>query len=115
MKKLLFRFRIHKSATNIILTSLASLSLGLFFAFLGKNNLLSFAFFGLFILLSIFSTVINIGSSIYYDREKIVWKILPVIFSELNLNKETTRITIHCIKEANKERYIQLTPYYPTG
>ena len=115
MTKALFFLRIHKSATNIIITSLASLSLGLFFAFFNGNIFLSVIFLVLFILLSVFSTIINIGSSIYYDREKIAWKILPVIFTELRLNKDTTRITIHCIKRVNKEQYMQLTPYYPTG
>lgn len=116
MKKLLFFLRINKSATNIIITSLTSLSLGLFFAFFNnEKNIFSIVFLILFIILSTLSTIINIGSSIYYDRANIGWRILPAIFSELKLNKDTTRITIHCIKKANKEKYVQLTPYYPTG
>ena len=114
MKKILFSLRIHKSAINIVITALTSLSLGLFFAFI-DNLLLSIFFFTLFILLSLLGTIINIGSSTYYDREKIAWRVLPIIFSELKLSDKTTRITIHCIKKANKEQYIQLTPYYPTG
>jgi len=115
MKKLFFLLRIHKSAVNIVITSLTALLLGLFFAFIEKNHILSILFLILFILLNIFGTIINVGSSIYYDREKIMWKILPVIFSALKLQKETTRITVHCIKKMNKEQYIQLTPYYPAG
>jgi hypothetical protein len=95
---------------------LTALFLGLFFACINNSDfLIPITFLLFFVLLSVLGTIINIGSSIYYDREKIAWKILPIIFSELKLNKKTTRITIHCIKKANKEQYIQLTPYYPTG
>jgi len=114
MKKLFFLLITHKSAVNIVITSLASLLLGLFFAFIYTYRF-SITFLILFILFSILGTIINVGTSIYYDRMKIAWKILPIIFSELKLNKETSRITVHCIKKANKEQYVQLTPYYPVG
>ena len=116
MKKALFFLQINRSATNIVITSIASLFLGLFFLFLNKNyHFLTILFLLLFIFISLLGTIINIGSSIYYDREKIAWKILAIIFSELKLDRDKTRITMHCIEKANKEQYIQLTPYYPTG
>ena len=115
MRKLLFLLISHRAAVNIIITSLTSLLIGLFLAFINANSLISLLFLLPFILLCIFGTIINVGSSVYHDRMKIAWKILPIIFSELKLQKETTRITIHCIKKANKEQYIQLTPYFPDG
>lgn len=104
----------NRTLITVLTTSFSSLSLGLFLlAPFPEIDNMHWLFLAGFILSNALLVVASVTPK-YYERLKFIEELFPIIHSFLKLD-ESSRVTIHHIRNNKNQLFEQVTNYYPTS